>query len=244
MQQLRRLGDIRRDPPRLVARERRCCRYCGVRRDAPRRVFAEQLCSAVKVRDLWAWWAVAALSEHQSYRNRGPDERQSDNVRPNDAPLGGKKGKRHCNCGHRYDYKCVKQELQRELHCSVTFRLIPSLQARLTTAAGSGVAKPSGKITTKQSHRAFLRNATTLSSLRCPLYPRKRTWLSVTRMSAKCQKRKFHVQSTTLSALTSMDGGSLRPRDAAVLRLTINSNFTGCSTGRSAGFVPRSILST
>jgi hypothetical protein len=61
----------------------------------------------VKVRDLWAWWAVAALSEHQSYRNRGPDERQSDNVRPNDAPLCGKKGKRHCNCGRRYDYKCA-----------------------------------------------------------------------------------------------------------------------------------------
>ena len=40
------------------------------------------------------------------------------------------------------------------------------------------------------------------------------------------------------------DGGISRPRAFAVVRLTTRSNLVGCSTGRSAGFVPRKILST
>jgi hypothetical protein len=36
----------------------------------------------------------------------------------------------------------------------------------------------------------------------------------------------------------------VRPSALAVLRLTTSSNFVGCSTGRSAGFAPRKILST
>ncbi len=38
--------------------------------------------------------------------------------------------------------------------------------------------------------------------------------------------------------------GILRPSSFAVVRLMIRSNSVGCSTGISAGFVPRSILST
>jgi hypothetical protein len=38
--------------------------------------------------------------------------------------------------------------------------------------------------------------------------------------------------------------GIVRPRAAAVLALMANSNFVGCSTGISPGFVPRRILST
>ena len=48
----------------------------------------------------------------------------------------------------------------------------------------------------------------------------------------------------TLSALTSTFGGIVRPICFAALRLITNSNFVGCSTGRSAGLAPFKILST
>ena len=48
----------------------------------------------------------------------------------------------------------------------------------------------------------------------------------------------------TLSAWMRIDGGIVRPRALAVLRLTTNSNFAGCSTGRPAGLAPLRILST
>ena len=48
----------------------------------------------------------------------------------------------------------------------------------------------------------------------------------------------------TLSALASTFGGIVRPICFAVFKLIMNSNFVGCSTGRSAGFAPLRILST
>jgi hypothetical protein len=48
----------------------------------------------------------------------------------------------------------------------------------------------------------------------------------------------------TSSARPSSDGGIVRPRALAVLRLMTSSNFSGCWTGRSAGFAPLRILST
>ena len=48
----------------------------------------------------------------------------------------------------------------------------------------------------------------------------------------------------TSSAPRSSDGGIVRPRALAVLRLITKSNFVGCSTGRSAGLAPLRILST
>jgi hypothetical protein len=48
----------------------------------------------------------------------------------------------------------------------------------------------------------------------------------------------------TLSARARRLGGIVRPICLAVFRLITNSNFIGCSTGRSAGFVPFKILST
>src|SRR5262249_43379212 len=48
----------------------------------------------------------------------------------------------------------------------------------------------------------------------------------------------------TSSARPSTDGGIVRPRALAVLRLMTNSNFVGCSTGKSAGLAPLRILST
>src|SRR5439155_26415999 len=48
----------------------------------------------------------------------------------------------------------------------------------------------------------------------------------------------------TLSARYKTDCGIVRPICLAVLRFITNSNFVGCSTGRSAGFVPFKILST
>src|SRR5215831_15398586 len=48
----------------------------------------------------------------------------------------------------------------------------------------------------------------------------------------------------TLSTLASTFGGIVRPICLAALRLMINSNFVGCSTGRLAGLAPFKILST
>jgi hypothetical protein len=50
--------------------------------------------------------------------------------------------------------------------------------------------------------------------------------------------------SMTWSARASSDGGIVRPRALAVFMLITNSNFVGCSMGRSAGLVPLNILST
>ena len=52
----------------------------------------------------------------------------------------------------------------------------------------------------------------------------------------------FHLIS--LFARASTSGGIVRPICFAVFRLITNSNFVGCSTGRSAGLAPFSILST
>src|SRR5581483_2747033 len=48
----------------------------------------------------------------------------------------------------------------------------------------------------------------------------------------------------TLSARASTLGGIVRPICLAAFRFTTNSNFVGCSTGRSAGLAPLRILST
>jgi len=48
----------------------------------------------------------------------------------------------------------------------------------------------------------------------------------------------------TLSARASTFGGIVRPICLAAFTLITNSNFVGCSTGMSAGFVPFKILST
>src|SRR5262249_22132809 len=50
--------------------------------------------------------------------------------------------------------------------------------------------------------------------------------------------------SITSSARASNVGGTSMPSAFAVVRLTTSSNLVGCSTGRSAGFAPRRILST
>src|SRR5262245_27174037 len=46
----------------------------------------------------------------------------------------------------------------------------------------------------------------------------------------------------TSSARSSSDGGTVRPRALAVLRLMTRSNLVGCSMGRSPGRAPRKIL--
>jgi hypothetical protein len=43
---------------------------------------------------------------------------------------------------------------------------------------------------------------------------------------------------TSSARAGSDDGGIVRPRALAVLRLITSSKFVGCSTGRSAGFAP------
>src|SRR5262249_19357320 len=52
------------------------------------------------------------------------------------------------------------------------------------------------------------------------------------------------LHSITSSARASSVGGTVRPSAIAVIRLITSSNLVGCSTGRSAGLVPRRILST
>src|SRR6516165_8580056 len=48
--------------------------------------------------------------------------------------------------------------------------------------------------------------------------------------------------SMTSSARARIEGGTLRPRALAVLRLTTSSKVVGCWTGRSAGLAPLRIL--
>jgi hypothetical protein len=57
--------------------------------------------------------------------------------------------------------------------------------------------------------------------------------------------RRFpRYQRITSVAWKRREGGMVRPRAWAVLRLITNSNVVGCSTGRSAGLTPFRILST
>jgi hypothetical protein len=62
----------------------------------------------------------------------------------------------------------------------------------------------------------------------------------------RCSKCRYTtlIYSITSLARTSSDGEMVRPSAFAVLRLMMRSNLVGCSTGRSAGFAPRKILST
>ena len=66
-------------------------------------------------------------------------------------------------------------------------------------------------------------------------------------MSDSCQFRTLvklrSNYSITSSAATSRDGGMVNPRALAALRLITCLRRLGCSTGRSAGFAPRNILS-
>src|SRR5262245_25823181 len=57
-------------------------------------------------------------------------------------------------------------------------------------------------------------------------------------------KADMDAYSITSSARASNVGGMVRPMALAALRLITNSNLVGCSTGRSSGLVPFSILST
>jgi hypothetical protein len=61
------------------------------------------------------------------------------------------------------------------------------------------------------------------------------------KMEALCMARPFH--SITSSARASSVGGTSRSSAFAVVRLMTRSNLVGCSTGMSAGLVPRKILS-
>jgi hypothetical protein len=56
--------------------------------------------------------------------------------------------------------------------------------------------------------------------------------------SGLMHRSKRHRHSITSSASASSLSGMSRPRALAVLRLIINSNLVGCTTGRSAGFSP------
>ena len=61
-------------------------------------------------------------------------------------------------------------------------------------------------------------------------------------LKSAIENLKCHLM--TLSARTSTFGGIVRPICLAAFRLMMNSNFIGCSTGRSAGLAPLRILST
>jgi hypothetical protein len=57
-------------------------------------------------------------------------------------------------------------------------------------------------------------------------------------MKRLMRRSKQHPYSITSSAVVSSDGGMVRPSVFAVFRLMTNSNFVGCTTGRSTGFSP------
>ena len=59
-----------------------------------------------------------------------------------------------------------------------------------------------------------------------------------------CYSMTLRCHLMTRSARANTFCGIVTPICFAVLRLIINSNFVGCSTGRSAGLAPFRILST
>src|SRR5262249_42485577 len=64
------------------------------------------------------------------------------------------------------------------------------------------------------------------------------------RRAAEQRDERATFHSITSSARSKNGSGILRPSALAVVRLMTSSNFVGCSTGMSAGFAPRKILST
>jgi hypothetical protein len=71
------------------------------------------------------------------------------------------------------------------------------------------------------------------------------TWLPSQSAISGCEHRsKASPYSITSSAATSRPGGTVKPSDLAVLRLTIVSNLVAACTGRSAGLSPRRMRST
>ena len=83
----------------------------------------------------------------------------------------------------------------------------------------------------------------------CPLYPQKQT-LAVRKPcplwanSGLTRRSKNDHYSITSSARDSNEGETESPMAFAVFKLMTNSNLVGCCTGRSAGSMPRRILST
>src|SRR5262245_386851 len=64
------------------------------------------------------------------------------------------------------------------------------------------------------------------------------------RFSIQNRQSKIQNYLISLSARASTLGGIVRPICLVALRLITNSNFFGCSIGRSAGLAPLRILST
>src|SRR5262249_25754113 len=67
--------------------------------------------------------------------------------------------------------------------------------------------------------------------------PRRRRVATKEREEGAAVHRRAH-HAITMSARRWKEGGNSMPSALAVLRLIANSNFVGCSTGRSAGFSP------
>jgi hypothetical protein len=84
------------------------------------------------------------------------------------------------------------------------------------------------------------RQRSSVSVIRLP--QRSVTWSNDISRSLRLRNGRNHL--ITLSARYSTDCGIVRPSCFAVFRLITNSNFVGCSTGRSAGLRPFKILST
>src|SRR5262249_9163973 len=67
---------------------------------------------------------------------------------------------------------------------------------------------------------------------------------SCSRAAEQCDELAAAAHSITSSARAKNVSGIVRPSALMVVRLMTSSNLVGCSTGRSAGFVPLRILST
>jgi hypothetical protein len=78
----------------------------------------------------------------------------------------------------------------------------------------------------------------------CPLCPGGDQIRHRSEMTRCAIKRHRYVHWRISSAATSIGGETVIFGASAVLRLMMNSNLLGCSTGRSAGLIPPRILST
>jgi hypothetical protein len=116
-----------------------------------------------------------------------------------------------------------------------------------TPGGGLNVSLSRPMRATNDTQRVKSRNDALKS--RCPLCPRKRTFLVVVSMSAKGHKHTHAPQQRALYSISSSarmrsDSGTSIPCLFAVFRLTSKLIWAGSSTGRSAGLVPLRICLT
>src|SRR5215469_13734649 len=113
-----------------------------------------------------------------------------------------------------------------------------SVQWATATAGVFGRVKPKSEAESRQSTLSSHSLAPTARVKNTAHQPLPRTGWALEAEKRTAIHAECGCYSMTSSARERIDGGTVRPRASAVLRLTTSSNVVGCWTGRSAGFSP------